>query len=89
MIKVADAEIIALPRHRAGLTASEIAAHFNLSQAGVFVRLIKLAGHNVIRMEIVSISVRPSGHETTGAQVRSYFPPELTTHIPSTTEQNT
>jgi DNA-binding Lrp family transcriptional regulator len=90
MIKVTDAEIIALLRRRAGLTASEIEAHFNLGPTGLFYRLIKLAARDVIRAETVSISVRPGGgHETTGAQVRRYFPPEPMMHVPSTTEQST
>jgi predicted ArsR family transcriptional regulator len=77
MIKVTDAKIVALLHQRPGLTAGEIAAHFNLTPAGAFGRLIKLAAHKIIRAEIASISVRPGRHETTGAQVRRYFPPTL------------
>jgi hypothetical protein len=77
MIKVTNAEIVALLHRRPGLTAGEIEAHFKLGPAGAFVRLIKLAARDVIRAETVSIGVRPSRHETTGAQVRRYFPPAL------------
>jgi hypothetical protein len=74
MIRVTDAQIVALLHQRPGLTANEIETHFNLGPAGAFVRLIKLAARGVIRAETASVSVRPGRHETTGAQVRRYFP---------------
>lgn len=74
-IRITDAEIVALLHRRPGLTAREIEAHFYLVPAGAFTRLIKLAARNVIRVETVSVRVRPGGYETTGAQVRRYFPP--------------
>lgn len=76
MIRVTDAQIVALLRLRPGLTAGEIERHFNFVPAGAFGRLIKLAARSVIRMETVSVGVRRGpGHSTTGAQVRRYFPP--------------
>jgi predicted ArsR family transcriptional regulator len=76
MTKVTDAAIVALLRARPGLTAGEIDAHFELSKAATFGRLIKLAARNVIRSETQSVSVRAGRRrETTGAQVRRYFPP--------------
>jgi len=77
MIKVTDGQIIALLHQRPGLTANEIEAHFNLGAGGAFVRLIKLAARGAIRAETESISMRPGDHETTGAQVRRYFPPAV------------
>jgi hypothetical protein len=73
MIKVTNAEIVALLQRRPGLTFREIREHFKLTSA--FTRLIKLAAQHVIRSETVSLSVRADGRTTTGAQVRRYFAP--------------